>query len=159
MTNLVITIICIALAVVVASMGAIYVNPAVFKAKEYRHEIEAGFAKLKVGYDLYLMYNGEKSDPTGAWQDQLNSVRGPAIGGNTVPSSVQGGFDWSYNNVGNRYYFCISGDYNKSAMMGFVRAQSNIKSDYIYINSACAATTDNTSITTGTIAMTCWLSK
>ena len=162
MSNLIITMIAIALAVVVATMGGMYVNPGIFKSKEYKHQVESGFLRLKVAYDLHISYKGVRpSVPVDAldetWKTQLNGL-GERL---QVPKAIQGGFDWSYNKPAgsNRYYFCLSGTYNKPALRGFNNALDDMKNSYVNINTTCGATTDDDTITSGSVAITYWLAS
>jgi len=165
MSNLIITIIAISLAVVVATMGANYINTDIVRSKEYQHEAEAGFLKLKVAYDLYLMYNQSKLDTASDLANQVNSVRGPSLTGDMMPKKIKNNFDWSYGNSGSDYYFCLLGSYNKTAMMGFKKMnnfekEKAVGQDYMmYINNACGANTDDLTINTGPLAVTYWITR
>lgn len=168
MSNLIITILAIALAGVASVMGGMYVNTNVFKTKNYKHSAETGFLKLKVAHDMYLSYRGERpttgdvspADGVPDWKAQLNSLRD----GETVPRPLKGGHDWSYNIVGSRYNFCLTGSYDEGVYDGFVAAAKDIQKADVFVTNgnSCSATTNATEAviaTDGTISMVYWLSR
>lgn len=153
MSNLIITIMCISLAVIVSTMGAMYVNTDVFKAKEYKHYAESGFVNLKVLYDMNVSYRKERPS-VADWKNELNSISTKI----QVPDSFKNGFDWSYGKLAGtrRYYFCFSGDYLEAAKEGFAGLRDGMDSEFI-LNSTCGATVNNFAMTSGSLAVTYWL--
>jgi hypothetical protein len=152
MSNLIITIISITLAVVLGIMGSSYISQASFKSKEYRYATESGLTKLKVMYDIYLNYKECKPEVDG-WQEAFKEFSDSR----NLPIVDRGNFAWSFNKSGNEYYFCLSGDYNNAAMIGFKRAKSDLGTEKLVISNVCGATVENTSINSGTLAITYWM--
>ena len=161
MTNLIITVMAIALTVVVGLMGAAYVSHNSFKAKEYRYETEAGLVKLKVAYDIYVTQKEEKPSLLG-WRTELAAVRGSSV--DMVPEAVHEGlFTWTYGIISRRPYFCLAGIYDKNAFNGMEDAREHSKyGELIFMNSVCGSTVDETEANieiATTLALTYWIKK
>ena len=159
MTNLIITVMAIALTAAVGLMGAAYVSQNSFKSKEYRYEIESGLVNLKVAYDMYVSQKQEKPSLLD-WRTELAAVRGDV---DMVPELVQDLFSWTYDIVSRRPYFCLAGVYEKTAFKGMSDARKNSKyGDLIFINSFCGATVDDTEVNieaTSILTLTYWIKK
>lgn len=151
MSNLILTVISIALMGALLLQSVNYINPIAQIAAKLEPQMINSFHTLESGYNAYVLAVG--SNPT-----QLSDITPKYAFLPAAPKNTSWSFGTGGSN-GTGQYFCLSGVFNPALMRASINLQGSLSPQAYFINSTCGVTTN--AIPAGnnpTVALTYWVS-
>lgn len=165
MANLLITIMAVALAAFVLTMGAWYLDSRVGPTNEIKLKAMAGMVSLASGYRSFNMSDTQVL-PESGWETKIGAYA-------TVPQPPVKGLEWRYNcgvdwdndteACSARAGFCLrsTGDGTEVQFLGMKRARTQMSTSQVDIGSDCGKNEYNSAdpASSSPVAMTYWLTN